>query len=423
MSLVNAKCTNCGASLEIDNSKDAMICPHCNSAFIVEKAINNYNISNVTNVVNNNEIKADVVKIYNTPLTDFEIVGGVLKKYKGSAIVVEIPDTVIEIAGTAFDGGGGENKFKWVKEIKIPSSVAEIAERAFEDCINLERITVDGNNATFSSIDGLLCSKDGSKLLRVPRGKKGALTIPSGIKEIGEYAFDSSYDITEVTIPNSVTSIGNDAFIDCESLTNITIPNSVTSIGERAFSGCESLTNITIPNSVISIGKYAFNWCRGLTNVTIPNSVTSIGEYAFTNCESLTNVMIGSAVASIGRWVFSECKKLTHVTILDGVTSIGDDAFMDCKSLTNITIPNSVTNIGKCAFARCESLKRVTIPNGVTNIGERAFSGCKYITFTISKKLVKTFGCPVCEYELQPIFFSLPNRCKHCGANFIYNDK
>lgn len=49
MPLVNAKCTNCGAPLEVDNEKEAAICKYCGSAFIVEKAINYYQ----TTIVNN----------------------------------------------------------------------------------------------------------------------------------------------------------------------------------------------------------------------------------------------------------------------------------------------------------------------------------------------------------------------------------
>ena len=37
MPIIPAKCTNCGASLEIDSAKDAAVCPYCGSAFIVEK--------------------------------------------------------------------------------------------------------------------------------------------------------------------------------------------------------------------------------------------------------------------------------------------------------------------------------------------------------------------------------------------------
>lgn len=67
MGLINLKCTNCGAVLQGESSKDAMVCPHCNSAFVVEKAITNYN--NTYNVVNN--INADVVKIMNKDVDAF----------------------------------------------------------------------------------------------------------------------------------------------------------------------------------------------------------------------------------------------------------------------------------------------------------------------------------------------------------------
>lgn len=59
MPLVKAKCTNCGANLEVDSSKDAAICPYCKTAYIVEKAITNFAGSNYGN------INASVVNIYN----------------------------------------------------------------------------------------------------------------------------------------------------------------------------------------------------------------------------------------------------------------------------------------------------------------------------------------------------------------------
>ncbi len=45
MPLTKATCTNCGAALEVDSSKEAAVCPYCNTAYIVEKAINNYNVT------------------------------------------------------------------------------------------------------------------------------------------------------------------------------------------------------------------------------------------------------------------------------------------------------------------------------------------------------------------------------------------
>lgn len=36
MPLVNAKCTNCGANLQIDNTQDAAICSYCGSARVID---------------------------------------------------------------------------------------------------------------------------------------------------------------------------------------------------------------------------------------------------------------------------------------------------------------------------------------------------------------------------------------------------
>lgn len=58
MPLVPAKCTVCGALLYIDSSKEAAVCQSCGNAFVVEKAINNYNTYNsvVNNITSDNVI-------------------------------------------------------------------------------------------------------------------------------------------------------------------------------------------------------------------------------------------------------------------------------------------------------------------------------------------------------------------------------
>ena len=58
MPLVNAKCTNCGGALKVDDTKEAAICEYCGSPFIVEKAINNYNYHITNNITAQNVIIA-----------------------------------------------------------------------------------------------------------------------------------------------------------------------------------------------------------------------------------------------------------------------------------------------------------------------------------------------------------------------------
>ena len=50
---VPAVCTNCGASLEVDPEQETAKCGHCGSAFLIEQAINNYNISVAGNLTVN----------------------------------------------------------------------------------------------------------------------------------------------------------------------------------------------------------------------------------------------------------------------------------------------------------------------------------------------------------------------------------
>ena len=48
--LVPGTCTNCGASLQVDPSLQAAICPACGTPYIVQQAINNFSIGSIGNI-------------------------------------------------------------------------------------------------------------------------------------------------------------------------------------------------------------------------------------------------------------------------------------------------------------------------------------------------------------------------------------
>ncbi|CAK9083656.1 unnamed protein product [Durusdinium trenchii] len=76
------------------------------------------------------------------------------------------------------------------------------------------------------------------------------VSIPSGVTEIEDNAFENCPFLISVLIPETVTEIGEAAFRDCICLERIEIPNTVTDIGEQAFANCLSMEKIEIPNSV-----------------------------------------------------------------------------------------------------------------------------------------------------------------------------
>jgi hypothetical protein len=176
-----------------------------------------------------------------------------------------IPNSVTSIGIEAF------SQCASLTNVTIGTGVTSIGVGAFYGCNSLTAMTVDGQNPSYSSLNGVLFDKNQTTLVEYPGG------LPVGVG--GTY-----------TIPGGVTSIGDWAFLDCYRLTNVTIPNSVTSIGEYAFAYCVDLTSVTIPNSVTSIGEYAFFDCVYLTSVTIGNGVTDIGDWTFSVCSSLTAV-------------------------------------------------------------------------------------------------------------------------------------
>ncbi len=288
---------------------------------------------------------------------DKEWGGYIIKKYNGTDTDVMIPD---HIAGKPVTGIGKccfapnattSNEIKLargnIRSIYIPDTVICIEASAFQGCKSLEEVT-----------------------------------IPNSVISIGSLAFEFCQKLTEVTLPESLSIIPNRLFNNCSRLEHVNIPKSVTHIGEDAFNDCSGLVKIDIPDNVEKIGISAFSCCLSLQQATLPKGLTTIGQHLFSVCKALTEIEIPESVTLIQNHAFYGCLSLAEITMHKGITSIETSAFGCCKKLKRVNLPDGLERIENYAFAACSALREITIPASVTFINSASFNDTNDLIIT-----------------------------------------
>lgn len=165
---------------------------------------------------------------------------------------VTLPDSLTTIEKNAF------YNCEKLKSVTIPQNVSSIGLAAFVEGLSessLTEIKVDPENPYFSEKDGVVFSKDGTKLIVFPSGRSGDYQIPDGTVSVGDYAFYYCVNVSSITVPGSVRSLGEGAFGNCSSLTKAVLNEGLEEIGEYAFQSSSGIRDIIIPASVKSVGK------------------------------------------------------------------------------------------------------------------------------------------------------------------------
>ena len=112
---------------------------------------------------------------------------------------INIPDSVESIDNLAFSGCTN------LTSITIPNSVTSIGNGVFFDCENLVSIEVANDNMNYTSISGILFSKNKTELIQYPAAKTDSTyIIPDGVTRI-DYAFGSCKTVsyTHLTLPTN----------------------------------------------------------------------------------------------------------------------------------------------------------------------------------------------------------------------------
>lgn len=176
--------------------------------------------------------------------------------YNGSGTSLTIPEGVLSIAQSAFEGS------QILKSISLPQSLKFIGNRAFIYCENLTSITFPEN---LTGIGTYAFARTGFT----------EIYLPEGLKIIGEGAFMANANLTKIHIPDSVISIGREAFFSTN-IEEITLPAGLDKLTSSLLSGCTRLKRVYISEGTEALGSSLFESCPNLEEVYFPSTLKEI---------------------------------------------------------------------------------------------------------------------------------------------------
>ena len=317
-----------------------------------------------------------------------------------------VPEGVYGVYTNAFQRASYLTKITLPASLKESPSTAEF--NGYTSAQNLREIAVAAGNTAFKSVDGVLLSADGKKLIAYPNGKAGSPStnpayqgvtgqpnasvykIPDGVESIEQAAFAQVNGLTAIEL-NGVKKLAKGAFDKAVKLRNVLLGPSVDTIEDGAFGGNNDLAafdvdpanpNYAADNGVIYTKNkeelVLFPAGKAGEYTTLPTT-KKIRNRAFYYAQKVTKVTFNSNLEIIDNDAFQATTKLANITFEAPakIKTIGTFAFQG-SGLTELNIPASLEVVSWSAFGSTK-LKKVTVADGsqLQSINTGAFNGCK----------------------------------------------
>ena len=278
-----------------------------------------------------------------------------------------------------------------LESIVIPETLEEIGASVFGGCSSLQDIDLPNKPLALdhNTFYGSAYYEDKSNW------ENGVLYVDNYLLAINsDFLNLSEYEVKEGTIAIAINAFLNNA----KNLTKITLPEGLKLIGDKAFSSLYKLESVNIPSSVDTIGYNAFastgifnnstNWSdNGLYIdgwlVNVQN--TKISEFVVK--EGTVGVSNGSDVSFIP----SRARKITKLTLPASLRYIGKNSFKQLTFIKEISLGGSLEFIKEGAFAVCSSLEKVNLDEctNLALIGDQTFSQAKISEITIPESVLE----------------------------------
>ena len=270
----------------------------------------------------------------------------------------------------------------------------------FENCNNLEELTFIGSPDTISK-----------KFLKSTN--ISSLIIPNNCKSIGEQAFENCLNLQNITIGKGVECIGDKALNDIVSLAFINLCAIQPPSYSTGFSNQQYInTIVNIPPNSLHLYQEAEPWksfwdlnedenlltefmVDSIKYEIITSNTVAVSDFSdkymqILDIPSIVNYNNISYTVSNLNFTGSMLPKCTDVIIPATIKILPNCIFQGWKNLVNIDL-GQINSIGSKAFKGCESLGQLYIPSTCETIGDDAFNQCnnlKNIEFERTENII-----------------------------------
>ena len=253
-----------------------------------------------------------------------------------------------------------------------------------------------------ASVDGVVLSEGGKKLLRVDPAQVGIVfEVPESVEFISANALSGCTRLETLKLARNVQGVDN--IHSCPALQSFVVsPDNPYLSGRDGVLYNKAATKLlyapfaysreklALPDGLREIVPGRFCNTKGLRVVRLPKSVEDIGQWCFGGDGDIREFEVeegnprykacGGMLVDMQRGELVRCPpKLVsrELSIPGGVASIGMQAFSCCNDISAVVIPEGVTNVGRSAFGYCDKLEKVVVPASVERICDDSFRNCK----------------------------------------------
>ncbi len=144
-----------------------------------------------------------------------------------------------------------------LKVVRFGKGIKSISSSAFNDCDKLAIFDVDEENDSFLTMDGLLYSKDGKRVIRCPEGSTfDLINLLDTVEIIEPWCFSKCLNLVDVILPRSLKTVGAYAFNDCRNIISLTLGDEIEEFDISALDGWNKGQRVVVSKRFNPLIKY-----------------------------------------------------------------------------------------------------------------------------------------------------------------------